>query len=249
MFFESHHSMQETLFTLRYMRNLDFPMHLHRSFEYVEQLSGSTEITISHQKHVLNPGDAVLIFPLQPHSYGLIENGNIRICIFSPNFVAQFYKSKQNKLPENNKFQSKLPQTIPLDNICHKKALTYFICGEFDRDRKYVDTSAKSEDQILVQLLLFSDKNFRNRCLLRDAASSIGYDYAYISKLFKRKVGISFRQYVNNLRIIESKPLLTAGDKSIEEIAELCGFSSLRAFDREFLNQVGVTPSNYQKQT
>jgi AraC-like DNA-binding protein len=84
---------------------------------------------------------------------------------------------------------------------------------------------------------------------LRDAASSIGYDYAYISKLFKRKVGISFRQYVNNLRIIESKPLLTAGDKSIGEIAELCGFSSLRAFDREFLNQVGVTPSKYQKQT
>ena len=54
---------------------------------------------------------------------------------------------------------------------------------------------------------------------------------------------------VNNLRIIESKPLLTAGDKSIEEIAELCGFSSLRTFDREFLNQVGVTPSKYQKQT
>ena len=82
-----------------------------------------------------------------------------------------------------------------------------------------MDASAKSEDQILVQLLLFSDKNFRNRCLLRDAAATIGYDYAYISKLFKRKVGISFRQYVNNLRIIESKPLLTAGDKSIEEIA------------------------------
>ena len=249
MIFESQHSIDEALFAMRYMMNITFPLHLHRSFEYVEQICGSTEITICDQKYLLKPGDAVLIFPLQPHSYGLIENGNMRICIFSPNFVTQFYKSKQNKLPENNKFQSKLPQTIPLDNICHKKALTYFICGEFDKDRKYVDTSAKSEDQILVQLLLFSDKNFRNRCLLRDAAATIGYDYAYISKLFKRKVGISFRQYVNNLRIIESKPLLTAGDKSIEEIAELCGFSSLRAFDREFLNQVGVTPSNYQKQT
>ena len=248
MIFESQNSIDDALFVIRYMMNITFPLHLHRSFEYVEQICGSTEITICDQKYLLKPGDAVLIFPLQPHSYGLIENGNMRICIFSPNFVTQFYKSKQKKLPENNKFQSKLPQTIPLDNIFHKKALTYFICGEFDRDRKYIDASGKNENQILVKLLLYTDKNFRSRCLLRDAAASIGYDYAYISKLFKRKVGISFRQYVNNLRIIESKRLLIDGTKSIEEVAECCGFSSLRTFDREFLKQVETTPSNYQKQ-
>ena len=126
--------------------------------------------------------------------------------------------------------------------------MTYFICGEFDKGRKYIDASKKNENQILVKILLFSDKNFRSRCLLRDAAASIAYDYAYISKLFKRKVGISFRQYVNNLRIIESKRLLKDGTKSIEEVAECCGFSSLRTFDREFLKQVETTPSNYQKQ-
>ena len=248
MIFESQNSIDDTLFVIRYMMNITFPLHLHRSFEYVEQICGSTEITICDQKYLLKPGDAVLIFPLQPHSYATVTRGRIRICIFSPNFVTSFYKTNQNKIPENNKFQCFLPQTISSDNIFHKKALTYFICGEFDRDRKYIDASRKNENQILVKLLLYTDKNFRSRCLLRDAAASIGYDYAYISKLFKRKVGISFRQYVNNLRIIESKRLLKDGTKSIEEVAECCGFSSLRTFDREFLKQVETTPSNYQKQ-
>ena len=248
MIFESQHSIDEALFAIRYMMNITFPLHLHRSFEYVEQICGSTEITICDQKYLLKPGDAVLIFPLQPHSYATVTRGRIRICIFSPNYVTSFYKPNQNKMPENNKFQCFLPQTISSDNIFHKKALTYFICGEFDRDRKYIDASRKNENQILVKLLLYTDKNFRSRCLLRDAAASIGYDYAYISKLFKRKVGISFRQYVNNLKIIESKRLLIDGTKSIEEVAECCGFSSLRTFDREFLKQVETTPSNYQKQ-
>ena len=249
MFFEPQHSIEENLFAMRYMMNINFPLHLHHSFEYIEQICGSTEITVDEQKYHLSPGDALLVFPLQTHSYATVTRGQLRICIFSPKLVTSFYNTNQNKLPENNKFQCTLPQEIPLDNVCHKKALTYFICGEFDKNRKYIDASKKNENQILVNLLLFSDKNFRRQCLLRDAAASIGYDYAYVSKLFKRKVGISFRQYVNNLRIIESKRLLRNSTMSIEEIAENCGFSSLRTFDREFLKQVETTPSNYQKQS
>ena len=248
MFFEPQHSIEENLFVIHYMMNTNFPLHLHHSFEYIEQLCGSTKITIDGQKYHLEPGDAALVFPLQTHSYATVSPGRLRICIFSKNFVADFYKTNENKLPESNKFKCTLPQEISLDNVWHKKALTYFICGEFDKNREYVNASGKNENQIIVNLLLFSDKNFRGRCLLRDAAASIGYDYAYISKLFKRKVGISFRQYVNNLRIIESKRLLKDATKSIEEVAECCGFSSLRTFDREFLKQVETTPSNYQKQ-
>ena len=247
MFFEAQNSIRESLFGTHYMTNIQFPLHLQRSFEYAEQISGTSEVIVNHQKYILEPGDAVLIFPLQPHSYSALTDGRLRVCIFSPDFVSEFYKSIQNKHPDSNTFKCSLPQNIPLDTVYHKKALSYFICGEFDKDRKYSDISTKNEHQILTKLLLFADENHHSKCLLRDAAASIGYDYAYISKLFKRKVGISFREYINNLRIIESKQLLRNDAKSIEEIAEICGFSSLRAFDREFLKQVGTTPSGYQK--
>jgi AraC-like DNA-binding protein len=82
---------------------------------------------------------------------------------------------------------------------------------------------------------------------LRDAAAKVGYDYAYISKFFKNKAGMSFRQYVNCLRILASKQLLATTSQSISEIGETCGFSSTRAFDREFYAQTGSTPSDYRK--
>jgi len=58
---------------------------------------------------------------------------------------------------------------------------------------------------------------------------------------------MSFRQYVNCLRILESKQLLKAASKSVSEIGDMCGFSSTRAFDREFHSQTGMTPLEYKK--
>ena len=85
--------------------------------------------------------------------------------------------------------------------------------------------------------------------VLEDAASAIGYDYAYISKKFKSAIGISFRKYVNTLRIILAKQLLLNETKTITEIASECGFNSLRAFNIEFKKAEGITPTEYKRKS
>ena len=132
-------------------------------------------------------------------------------------------------------------------DIYHKKSAAYFICGEFEKGRKYSERQDDPGDNLFVSLLIYADNHFRDQCLLRDAAASVGYDYAYISKIFKKRSGMSFRKYVNRLRILEGKLMLKNTSKSVSEIGETCGFSSTRAFDREFLAQTGVTPSDYKK--
>ena len=246
MFFEPSHSLDENEFKLSENKSITFPIHIHRSFEYFEQVYGSTEVTVGSKKYVLNAGDAALIFPLQPHSYASIERGRFKICIFSPEMVSSFYKKSNNMIPVNNQFRFSLPENITLDNIFHQKSLSYLICGEFERCREYIEDTDKNGDKLLISLLSFAEQNFSNDCLLRDAAAKIGYDYAYVSKFFKRKTDMSFRQYVNRLRIIEGKKLLSSTADSVEHVAYACGFSSLRAFDREFFAQIGVTPSAYR---
>ena len=247
MFFESQHSINENEFHIFTKEHMNFTIHIHRSFEFFEQIQGSTEVLVGDKKYLLTSGEAVLIFPLQPHSYESRTDGQIRLCIFSPDMVADFYKTNGQKIPANSRFKSDIPANMSLDNHFHKKAFSYLICAEFENGREYLKDAEKSKDRLLTELLLFADKNYSGSCLLRDAASKIGYDYAYVSKYFKGKVGISFRQYVNDLRIIESKQLLKSGSESIEEIAEACGFCSLRTFDREFRNQTGMTPSEYRR--
>ncbi len=247
MLFESQHSLREGEFQITSSKSITFPIHIHRSFEYFEQVVGITEVSVGGQKYTLHAGDAVLVFPMQPHSYLSLEEGRMRMCIFSPDLVTSFYKAHGGRVPTSNQFRCKTPETVELATVFHKKSLAYYICGEFERDRAYAEASVGQDQRLLVELLVYADRNFTNRCLLRDAAAEIGYDYAYVSRAFKRLVGISFRQYVNGLRITECKRLLRSTGESMETIGEACGFCSLRAFDREFRAQTGMPPSDYRR--
>ena len=122
------------------------------------------------------------------------------------------------------------------------------ICGEFDKKRTYAEKKNLFSQDKVVSVLLYANENYKQKCLLYDASASVGFDYAYISKLFKKSIGITYNQYVNYLRIQESKKLLKTTGKTITEIALESGFLSLRVFNRKFSEIEGTTPSVYRNQ-
>ncbi|MBR2951820.1 MAG: AraC family ligand binding domain-containing protein, partial [Clostridia bacterium] len=83
MFFESIHSEKQSEFHYHFGESLDFPLHIHRSFEFFSQLQGKTLVVIDGKEYELKEGEAVLIFPLQTHSYKTITKGKHAISIFS----------------------------------------------------------------------------------------------------------------------------------------------------------------------
>lgn len=246
MFFESTHSLTENEFRLSFSKSINFPLHLHRSFEFYAQLEGSSEVTVGEKTYTLSAGEAVLIFPFQIHAYRSKEKSRFAMCIFSPDLASDFYKKTAHKEPTDSLFRYTVREDIPRDNIFLQRSIVYGICGTFDKGRVYRTTTDSLSESPLGALLLYADKYFRTACLLSDAATKVGYDYAYVSKLFKRRVGISFRAYVNLLRVNESKRLLKESTKSMSEIMEESGFHSLRTFDRAFLTVTGMTPSAYR---
>ncbi|MBQ8407382.1 MAG: AraC family transcriptional regulator [Clostridia bacterium] len=247
MIFESKYSVFDDNFSLDEFEYLAFPLHIHRSFEFIGQIEGVTEVIIDGKKYILSDGDAVLIFPFQTHSFAPKEKGRLTRCIFATNLVSEFDRKNGGKLPLNNKFKCIIHGNAPTDSIYHKKALAYYICGEFDLYAEYVSGNKELDGDCLLKLLTYADKNYKTPCVLRDAATEIGYDYAYLSKFFKRRVGIAFRKYVNLLRLGESRRLLSTSDKTISQIGEESGFRSLRAFDREFFAEYGISPAEYRK--
>ena len=98
----------------------------------------------------------------------------------------------------------------------------------------------------MLKLLLFISENYRQKCTLYLAAQSVGYDYNYISKIFKKNVKLSFHDYLNNLRISEACNLLNGTSMSIQVIAEKCGYSCTRTFHREFFKAMQMTPKEYR---
>ncbi|MGN0436922.1 MAG: helix-turn-helix transcriptional regulator [Lachnospiraceae bacterium] len=68
----------------------------------------------------------------------------------------------------------------------------------------------------------------------------------YLSKLFSKEVGISFKEFIMNARVNAAKNMLTYSDFSYMEIALSLGFSSQSAFIRTFGKITGMTPGKYR---
>ena len=59
----------------------------------------------------------------------------------------------------------------------------------------------------------------------------------------------SVMEYCSAVRLNEAKQLLLTTDKSIEDISDLCGYSSANYFSLFFKSKTGLAPSNYRKKT
>ena len=243
MFFEQKHSLNEKEFFLSDSTNLTFAAHIHKAFEIFFQRQGVTDIWIDDKLYTLKAGQAVLIFPFQKHAYKCVEEGLLRLCLFSPDMVQDFYNAQ--KLPVDSAFDYEFSAKIPNDYLS-QKAFVYSVLSAFEKDRIYT-ARGKGLDLLLKILLITENKYFSSDCTLRNIAREICYDYAYISKFFKKMTGVAFNQYVNALRINKSKQELLHSNKSITEISVFCGFDSLRTFNRAFLKFEGMNPTTFRR--
>ena len=69
----------------------------------------------------------------------------------------------------------------------------------------------------------------------------------YFSNLFRSEVGMSFSDYLIQVRIENAKSLLRRFDLSVEAISKKCGFNSLAHFSRTFKDRCGLSPLKFRK--
>ena len=76
-----------------------------------------------------------------------------------------------------------------------------------------------------------------------------GYHPFYISKVLKDRKGTTLRQYIIAYRLKLAKRLLAESAKSINEVAEECGFNDPSYFTKTFRGAFGMTPKEYRNLT
>ena len=81
---------------------------------------------------------------------------------------------------------------------------------------------------------------------LEETAGHVGLNPAYFSTLFKQSCGSSFKEYLNMIRIEESKRLLANTDYPILDIAVSVGFEDQSYFSKVFKKYTGLTPKQYR---
>lgn len=76
----------------------------------------------------------------------------------------------------------------------------------------------------------------------------MGYSHSHFSKVFKEEMAVSFRTYLNQVRVEKSKYFLLSGMSTISEICDLCGFDDQSYYCKVFKKIVGTTPDRFRKQ-
>lgn len=81
---------------------------------------------------------------------------------------------------------------------------------------------------------------------LPTVAARVNMSANYLSMLFKSVTNTKYSDYVTHLRIEKAKQLLRQSDFKIYEIAEICGFNSVKHFISVFKKVAGTTPKQYK---
>lgn len=85
------------------------------------------------------------------------------------------------------------------------------------------------------------------RITIKEVAEYLNLSVSYLSKLFKKEMGITFSQYILDVKIDKAKNLLRFSDYSISDIAYYLGFSNESHFIQVFQTRMGDTPNRYRK--
>lgn len=67
------------------------------------------------------------------------------------------------------------------------------------------------------------------------------------SKYFKRATGLTFSNMMKKLRIAHARRLLDSTDHPIRHVATQSGYHNMANFNRQFLSEVGTTPTRYRR--
>jgi AraC-like DNA-binding protein len=84
--------------------------------------------------------------------------------------------------------------------------------------------------------------NYAERTGIDELALMCGLSKHYFCHIFKEVIGRSPMTYLNEYRVKVADTLLSNTEKSISEIAELCGFESTNYFCRRYKIFYGISP-------
>lgn len=253
-----------------------FPWHWHTAFEidYIEGCD--TQFDFSGTSLLVPHGSAIFINSGEIHSYRPKVPMQCRIYafLFAPTILAgscgdpiytQYvapivgsnltFLSISSDSGQDAAMLSDIRKMISLASeepdyyeITLRSTLGSFWCDLMDRLKSQSGffRSGSRDRERIRQMLNFIHSNYSVPLSLQEIAASAAIGARECSRCFQRCIRRSPMEYLNDFRIQMAMQQLAAADKSITEISECCGFSSISYFGKVFKQHTGQTPLQYR---
>lgn len=144
-------------------------------------------------------------------------------------------------LKMNNQFLKNLQTITDIDSLCYK--LQEIV--EAFTEAMFYNIPSKNY-KTMKKSIQYISNHFTENITLKDVAAHVNLNPTYFSSMFKESSGSSFKEYLNKVRVEESKRLLANTDYSIIDIAVATGFSDQSYFSKTFKKYTGLSPKQYR---
>ena len=233
-------------------------MHYHIELALVK--SGKTSVTVDTETYQVESGDLFIVFPNQVHRFETVEREKYILMIVNPDIISEFLKHFTSTVPISNLVKGaardeelvylaeKISNVYRSDINFKDEILRGYLLAFFGRLLNLIDVKdiQSKESNALGLILNHCINNFSRSLTLDVLEKELHISKYYISHVMNTKLHMGFNDYINSIRVSNACKYLTKTDKSITEISDLVGFNTMRTFNRAFLKQMGVTPSEYR---
>lgn len=110
---------------------------------------------------------------------------------------------------------------------------------------RYLDDN-DSGDNVSAMLLKYVDDHFCDDLSREVLSDMFFFDPDYITKIFKKETGMSFKNYVIDKRLTLACKLLTETSEPVHEISLHVGYDNYSYFTRLFKKTYGLTPAEFR---
>ena len=260
-----HSTYSETLFDAGTIVGL----HYHDELEFITIYEGCLAITVDGEELFARSGEVIFVNSGVPHSTRRVEPTASGLVQFRENDFLNSsitkiikYSVKFNNLSESKvriiKNRELFEALVRLGKESSQKndafemfvrAEVYKILGLLYRNGILLDTERfflNKEVQKVLPALEYINKNYADNVTLEDVSAILNFDSSYFCRIFKSATGATFTEYLNFVRVCKAEKLLTSTRKSVLEISEAVGFSSISYFNRVFKKIRNRSPGNYR---
>ncbi len=107
--------------------------------------------------------------------------------------------------------------------------------------------SLEAEKPVLEAIIEYMNRNYAGEITLKGTSEQFYINRSHLARIFKLKTGMTFNNYLTELRISKACELISQG-VTISRVAEMVGYDNSRYFSRVFCKVKGCIPSRYGKE-
>lgn len=255
-------------------RTMDVEVHHHDFYEVYFFIKGSVEYWVEGQLYKLEPGDMLLINPMELHRpiIDMESNAYERIVLWINRDYLNSLSTEDMKLarcfdtqqpthiniirPANTKYSSIVEKLTELVSEIQGKESGYRLAAqgiflqfmvELNRIVKIEEknmSNSKKGSNLVSQVLSYINEHCNEEMSLEGIAKKFYISKYYLSHEFSRETGVSVYRYIMLKRLLNAKQMLSTG-VAAGEVCYKCGFKDYAGFYRAFKAEYGINPRTF----